>query len=170
VFCGESPRLSWVFLWDGWAIGTDSYRADMRAVDCNATGVVNPFGCRAQLWPHESPPPDFEHTLGLARLVGPSSRTVIRSVARHRKDDQCCLGCGTVAPDRWREDRVRTCCAGVPVVRARMLAAAVAGFDEPPLACWDDDRPHHAVHLSGDGHHHVLMPLLQGWDDWELRP
>lgn len=164
VFCGtDLATCMAVWLADGWAFASDSYRIDAREVDTDWSGAIDPTTFRP---------------MPRAWKVSPDWWGAVASTRRGRIWDSRVLA-ATDLPDlpipRWSW---RTVCVGCmaasdlaaegdgvpcdctdPLVNLAWLREAVAAFDDPPTVTWTPGQCHQAVRLDEPEHFHLLMPV-----------
>lgn len=167
AFCGvDTQRRLLVAVWigDGWAIGTDSYRLDAREVDTTWSGAINPctfepirfdrdFDAR---WMALRTSPRHDVTgrkVSLADL--PDAKT------RKGKYRRICLDCFAYSTEASSAAAMAPCACPAPLVELSYLRQAVAHFENPVSLRWEvgESRLGKAVRLDEDEHFHLLMTV-----------
>lgn len=161
----DLPLLGYVWVGCGWAIGTDTYRLDARAIDSAAAGLVNPWGPDRRLLAHLPVPPGGPVAPPNAwRLIDDRIAGSAAAVTVHEAPEapngwewpRWCAGCRTTGPHRagpW------DCCPHFPLLDPRYIADLLAHADRHPVVLrWDWDNPGGTVRFAEDDHIHLIMP------------
>lgn len=166
-FCGtdqSSHMLAAVWIGDGWAIGTDSYRIDAREVDTTWSGAINPCTFEPVRFDR-----DFD-ARWMALRTSPRHDVTGRKVSladlpdaktRKGKYRRICLGCFAYSTEASSPAAMVPCACPAPLVELSYLRQAVAHFDTPAPVRWEvgESRLGKAVRLDEDEHFHLLMTV-----------
>lgn len=158
------PHLQAVWLTDGWAIATDSYRIDARQIDTLRQGPVTHDGTPVRL--------TSGHDMATALWNSVSNYTPRHDVTglrlhphdlppqgRSRRLRRICLGClaYTHAPD---DGQIDPCACHAPLVDLQFLRQALQACGDAVTIRWSATRtPVPAVRIDEDDHFHLLMTV-----------